>query len=246
MRLVIRGLQGGKTAYQMNEDYSGLTTTVANGKDTDGTLYVAIINRAPQNKSVALDVSAHASSATVTVREYSATYKDEETGTMALSNGVLNFTIPKSTIWLFAIPTGGSPPPTDTPEPTPTEGPTSAPTNTPEPTPTNTPGSGGVMHVGDIAMSSGSAGPNYYALATVTILDAGDAPVGTATVYGTFSGATSDSVSGDTGGDGTVTLQSSKKKHGGTWTFCVDNVVKDGWTYDPNANVETCDSITAP
>jgi len=65
-------------------------------------------------------------------------------------------------------------------------------------------------------------------------------------VYGTFSGVTSDSVSGVTGADGQVTLTSSNKKDGGTWTFCVDNVVKSGWTYDPNANVENCDDITAP
>jgi hypothetical protein len=102
------------------------------------------------------------------------------------------------------------------------------------------------MHVGDITMSSSKVGPNYLAHATVTILDAGDQPVGTATVYGEFTGATTDSVSDDTAGDGTVTLDSSGKKKGGTWTFCVTDVVKSGWTYDDTANVETCDQITAP
>jgi hypothetical protein len=102
------------------------------------------------------------------------------------------------------------------------------------------------MHVGDITMSYKQAGPNVSAKATVTILDAGDQPVGSATVYGEFTGATTDSRSGDTAGDGTVTLESSKKKNGGTWTFCVTNVVKSGWTYDDASNVETCDQITAP
>jgi hypothetical protein len=32
----------------------------------------------------------------------------------------------------------------------------------------------------------------------------------------------------------------------GTFTVCVDNVTKTGVTYDAQANVETCDSITAP
>jgi hypothetical protein len=95
-------------------------------------------------------------------------------------------------------------------------------------------------------MSYQRAGRNYKAKATVPILDANSAPVEGATVYGAFSGATSDSVSGVTGADGQVTLTSSNKKDGGTWTFCVDDVVKIGWTYDAGANFETCDSITAP
>jgi hypothetical protein len=102
------------------------------------------------------------------------------------------------------------------------------------------------MHVGDIAMSYAAQGPFYRAVATVTILDEADAPVDTATVYGEFTGATTDSVSDDTTGDGTVTLQSSKVKDGGTWDFCVTDVVKAGWTYNAAANVETCDTVTAP
>jgi hypothetical protein len=100
--------------------------------------------------------------------------------------------------------------------------------------------------VDDIAMSYQQAGRNYKARATVTILDADSAPVEGATVSGTFSGATSEGVSGVTGADGQVALTSSNKKDGGTWDFCVDDVVKSGWTYDLNANVKTCDSITAP
>jgi hypothetical protein len=102
------------------------------------------------------------------------------------------------------------------------------------------------IHVDDIAMSYQQAGRNYKAKATVTILDANSAPVEGATVYGTFSGATNDSVSGVTGADGKVTLTSSNKKDGGAWDFCVDDVVKSGWSYDSAANVENCDEITAP
>ncbi|GAH90057.1 unnamed protein product, partial [marine sediment metagenome] len=30
------------------------------------------------------------------------------------------------------------------------------------------------------------------------------------------------------------------------FTFVVDNIVKEGWTYDSEANVETSDSISVP
>jgi hypothetical protein len=98
------------------------------------------------------------------------------------------------------------------------------------------------MHVYDITMAIKQAGPNHSALATVTIVDANNVPVSGAVVYSTFSGATSDSVSRQTDSYGQVTLKSSKVKDpSATWTFCVDDVVKSGWTYDPAANVETCD-----
>ena len=60
---------------------------------------------------------------------------------------------------------------------------------------------------------------------------------------GSFTGETSGSDSDTTDGSGNVTLISPKKKNasGGSWTFCVDNVTKSGWTYDSAANVETCD-----
>jgi hypothetical protein len=112
--------------------------------------------------------------------------------------------------------------------------------------PTPTPEPGGVMHVSNIAMSSQKSGQSYKALAAVTVVDANNAPVSGAIVYGTFSGATSDSVNGVTDANGNVTLTSSSKKGGGTWSFCVDNVTRSGWTYNASANVETCDSITAP
>jgi hypothetical protein len=143
--------------------------------------------------------------------------------------------IPNGAFDIGAHEYGGAPPPTETP---------GGPTDTPVP-PTDTP-EPQAMHVGDIAMSCSQQAVFHRAVATVTILDASDQPVDTATVYGSFTGATSDSVSGDTGGDGTVALESSKIKNGGTWTFTVDDVVKSGWTYDEGANVETSDSITCP
>jgi hypothetical protein len=65
-----------------------------------------------------------------------------------------------------------------------------------------------------------------------------------ATVYGTFTGPTSGSTGGVTDEYGMATLVLPSKKDGGTRDFCVDNVELSGWTYDPDANVETCDSVT--
>jgi len=97
----------------------------------------------------------------------------------------------------------------------------------------------GTMYVYNIDMSPkiSTAGPNtfYNAIATVTIVDENSAPVDGATVYGHWSGATSDSDSGVTDGVGQVSLVSDKVKNpssGIVFTFTVDNVSKDGWTYD--------------
>ena len=54
------------------------------------------------------------------------------------------------------------------------------------------------------------------------------------------------SQSGITESDGKVTFNSPKKKNGGTFTFCVTDVVATGYTYNSGLNNETCDSITAP
>ncbi|MDH5442992.1 MAG: fibronectin type III domain-containing protein [Hadesarchaea archaeon] len=109
-----------------------------------------------------------------------------------------------------------------------------------------------VMHVHYITMFLAKLGVNTNALAEVKIVDAEDNPVGDATVYGHWENATSDSDSGITDANGVVdkySLQSDSIKNapsGTTFTFVIDNVTKDEWTYDPEANVETQDSITVP
>jgi hypothetical protein len=67
-------------------------------------------------------------------------------------------------------------------------------------------------------------------------------------VSGTWSGATSDSDSGLTDATGRVTVRSDTVyirfwEHR-TFTFTVEDVVKVGWTYDPDLNNETTDTIT--
>jgi len=115
------------------------------------------------------------------------------------------------------------------------------------------PGTEPTMHVASIEMSLSTrkAGRNTFtnALATVTILDASNKPVQGATVYASWSGATSDSDSGLTDTQGKVTLESDAVKNassGTTFTFTVDNVVKSGWTYDPASNIESSDFIVVP
>ncbi|MBU1428403.1 carboxypeptidase regulatory-like domain-containing protein, partial [bacterium] len=106
---------------------------------------------------------------------------------------------------------------------------------------------GTTMHVDSIDMSLKTSGPLVNAIATVTIYDANNTPVEGATVSGQWSGATTDSDSGVTDTNGQVSLESDKVKNppsGTTFTFTVNDVIKDGWTYDSGANSETSDSIS--
>ena len=95
-------------------------------------------------------------------------------------------------------------------------------------------------------MTSGNTGVNYYAEATVWIKNDSDGDVEGATVYGEWTNAVNGTSEGVTEFDGKVTLRSPNKKRGGTFDFCVTDVVASGYTYDPELNNETCDSITAP
>ncbi|CAD6492745.1 MAG: Subtilase family protein [Candidatus Argoarchaeum ethanivorans] len=101
------------------------------------------------------------------------------------------------------------------------------------------------MHVASIEM-----GPQYngmawtWATAAVTIQDYTGTPVTGAAVYGHWSGLTSDTDSGTTNENGRIVLESDKvHKIGGTFTFTVDNVIKNGYSYDSWANNETSNSI---
>lgn len=105
------------------------------------------------------------------------------------------------------------------------------------------------IHVESIEMAMRTLGRRFWSLtraeAVVTILDAGGNPVEGATVYGHWSGITSGKVYGLTDVNGRVTLKSRFLFNAsGTFTFTVDDVAKEGLTYDPSANKETSDSIT--
>ena len=110
----------------------------------------------------------------------------------------------------------------------------------PEEPPTPTP-AGDEMHISDITMSinSKTAGKNTFtwADAAVTIFDGEGIQVVGAQVSGDWSGVTSDSDTGTTPADGTVTLLSDRVKLAeGTFTFTVTDVVLTGWEYNASAN----------
>jgi len=140
-------------------------------------------------------------------------------------------------------PEGPSPTPTEGPSPTPTDTPTPTPTDTPTPTPTNTPVPGQGMHVSDIAMYMVLGGANHEAHADVTIVDDYGQPVVGATVYGHWD-VNNLNQTVNTNTNGVALFYNYKMKQVLTYTFCVTNVVKAGLTYEPDKNVETCDTIT--
>jgi subtilisin family serine protease len=108
------------------------------------------------------------------------------------------------------------------------------------------------LHVADISMDIKTAGRNTAGVATVTIVDANNNPVFGVTVYGYWSGATSDTDSGLTDGNGLVTMTSDFVKRGKkdtsqlTFTFNIEDVELTGFSYNPAEDVETSDSVTSP
>ena len=50
----------------------------------------------------------------------------------------------------------------------------------------------------------------------------------------------------DSAGNAVITSSPTKAKSGDTFTFVVTDIVKEGYLYDPNANIETEDSISVP
>ena len=105
----------------------------------------------------------------------------------------------------------------------------------------------GTMHVAAIDMWYSTAGPNFFIYTEVTIVDADNVALPGATVYleMTLPDGSKASGSGDTADDGTVTFK-LRSRQTGTYTSTVTDVVKDGWTYDSLANVETSKSLIVP
>ena len=103
---------------------------------------------------------------------------------------------------------------------------------------------GKILSVGSNQEVLKAAGPNNTCKAVVTIVDENGGPVEGATVTGTFSGDASGTESGVTGADGEVLLSVLVKGKGAvsTFTFCVEDVTHASLSYDPAANVETCDT----
>jgi len=105
-----------------------------------------------------------------------------------------------------------------------------------------------VMHVQRIDMWYEKTGINYMIYTKVWIVDSIGGDVEGATVYIEMDlpGGSTHTDNGVTGSDGTVTFSYGKTKVTGTYTSTVTNVVKDGWMYNPDDNVETSESLVAP
>jgi parallel beta-helix repeat protein len=75
---------------------------------------------------------------------------------------------------------------------------------------------------------------------TILIADQNNQPVAGVNVTVAYSGPNEGQANGVTGSDGTVTLTTKRqRKPQGSWCFAVLSVAKDGYSYDPSANVAT-------
>jgi beta-glucanase (GH16 family) len=87
---------------------------------------------------------------------------------------------------------------------------------------------------------SGGSG-SKFGTATITVRDNFGNPVSNATVTGTFSGSFSETKSGVTGANGSVTVTTTAKLKGSlTVNFCVTNVVHSSLVYNASQNTVTC------
>jgi len=103
------------------------------------------------------------------------------------------------------------------------------------------------MAVQSIITGTANAGKGKkYGTSEITIFNDQGAAVSGATVYGTFSGTFSQSVSGVTGADGKVSFQTSASAGGSVSVdFCVTNVTHSSLTYNSAQNVITCTGSSA-
>lgn len=100
------------------------------------------------------------------------------------------------------------------------------------------------LHVSSIDLSL-TVKKTVNATASVMVVDADGAGIVGATVYGHWSGLTSDTDAIRTAPGGIATIKSDKvpSSLSGAFTFTVDDVANDGYLYDASANVETSDSV---
>ncbi len=97
------------------------------------------------------------------------------------------------------------------------------------------------LHVQAQTVSRQQGSRRYYrGVDTILITDQNNQPVAGVLVTVSYDGPNQGQVSGVTGADGTITLYTNwKRKPNGTWCFSVIDVVLDGYSYNPAANVIT-------
>ncbi len=97
----------------------------------------------------------------------------------------------------------------------------------------------GQFNLGGVASRNGN-----YAIATLVVRDVNGKVVPNATLTGRWSGLVSGTASGVTNTNGSVGINSPRSKRRGTYTFTVQSITANGFTYDASKNVLTSKSIT--
>jgi hypothetical protein len=84
----------------------------------------------------------------------------------------------------------------------------------------------------------GGVDENFYALASVLVLDQHQNPIGGVRIDGVFDGPTSSSVTGVTSVDGRLKIKSDRNgAPEGIWSFRITNVSAPGLSYDPSLSL---------
>lgn len=110
-----------------------------------------------------------------------------------------------------------------------------------------TPEPGATIHVAAITMWYERKGANYFVYAGVAIVNENEQPVSGVSVSVEIElpdGSVS-TESGATGSEGMVTFRVLSRQ-GGAYTSMVTDVVKEGWSYDPTADIGTSESLPVP
>jgi hypothetical protein len=96
LRMMIRGLQGGKTRYPVVHNIPSQVDVqpIAAVDASSNTLYVELVNKTRQGHTIILDVSAHVSVGPVTFRLFAEGRYDVDGGTGDVSDGQVIFDIP--------------------------------------------------------------------------------------------------------------------------------------------------------
>jgi len=106
------------------------------------------------------------------------------------------------------------------------------------------------LRVSDILLQSETLNFGYIkycrVTATVYVQNSSNQPVSSAKVYAHWSGAYSRTVSANTDSSGKTSFKTSLIRNCGNFNFCVDNITKSNFTYNPSLNTKTCASITLP
>jgi len=99
-----------------------------------------------------------------------------------------------------------------------------------------------LMHVNAIQVTKEKWFALYRGKARVRVVDAAGNPVASASVTGNWSGGATTSATFTTGTDGWGTTYAAWRWGDASYTFCVSNITKTGWTYDASANEVSCGS----